>query len=70
MFDLRLVFFYLGMAITWDYANCSICFRQQAYLKFFFQGYRIWDCKAVAILIDCVLTTLLQNYQATNNFWI
>ena len=30
----------------------------------------MWKCKAVVMLIDRILTSLLQDYQATDVFWI
>ncbi len=68
MSDLGPVSFYLGMAIDRDRANRILRLGQQAYLEKIFQGHWMWECKAVAVPMDGVLTLLPKNYQATDIF--
>ena len=68
MFNLEFVLFYLGMAFTRDRANKIFRFSQEAYLEKIVKDYRMWEYKAVEILIDENLTFLLQDYQATDLF--
>lgn len=67
MSDLGPVLFYLGMAVTRDRATQIFCLGQQAYLENILQDHGMWDCKAVAVLIDGVLSASPQDYQATDN---
>lgn len=62
MSDLRLVLFYLGMAITQDHANKIIRFSQEVYLEKLLKGYRMWDYKAIVVPIDKSITLSRQDY--------
>ena len=69
MSDLGPVSFYLRMIVTQDCTNWILYFGQQSYLERTFQDHGIWDCKAVAVLIDRALTVTPIDCKATNGFW-
>lgn len=63
MSDLGPVLFYLGMAVTRDRANKILYLGQQAYLEKTLQDHGMWECKAVAVSMDGVLTLSPKDYQ-------
>lgn len=56
------------MAVTRDQVNQILCLEQQAYLEKILQDHGMWDCNAVAVLMDGVLSASPQDYQATDSF--
>lgn len=68
MSDLGPVSFYLGIAVTWDRANKILGLGQQVNLKKMNQDHWIWECKAVTVPMDGILTLSPEDYQATDIF--
>lgn len=68
MSDLGLVSFFLEMTLTQDCANQILGLGQQVYIKKILQDHGMWDCKAVAVLMNGALFATLPDYQATGNF--
>lgn len=62
MSNLGPVSFYLGIAVTQDHVNKILSLGQKTYLEKILKDHRIWECKAITVPIDRILTLLLQDY--------